>query len=96
MGEMTQNIAVVETCHSDLRNHHLQESGESGEDPEFVLVKTEASRGGEITTLHDTRWNENFRVLLVDDFQTGRSLQIAWELTSDGKTCNEGREAYCR
>ena len=51
--EVAENIAEVQTGHSDLRDNHLQESTESRENTELVLVKTETSSSTEVAALHD-------------------------------------------
>ena len=74
---MAQDVAEVETSHSDLGDDHLQEGGESREDAEFLLVETETGGGTEVTAFHDAGGDEHFGVLLVDDLQTRGALEIA-------------------
>lgn len=96
MREVTQHVAEVETGHCNLGDYHLEESTESREDTEFVLVKTKTCSGTEVSALHNCRmsvldghkdstlirrtagWNENFGVLLMNTFQPGGTLQIAY------------------
>lgn len=78
MGEMRENVAVVQTCHSDLRDDHLQESGECREDTKLVLVESESSCSREVASLHDAGADEDLGVLLVDDLQPSGALQIAF------------------
>jgi hypothetical protein len=47
------------------------------------MVKAETSSSRIVATLHDTRRNENFGVLLVDHLQTGGSLEITLEMISN-------------
>lgn len=75
---MGENIAVVQTRHSDLADHHLQESRECGEDTELVCVKSESCSRREVATLHDTRGYKHFRMFLVDDFQASGSLEVSY------------------
>lgn len=74
---MTEDIAIVQACHGDLRNNHLEEGREGGENTELVSVETEASGCCKVTALHDTRWNEHFGMFLVDHLETGGTLQVA-------------------
>jgi len=43
MREVAKNIAVVQAGHGDLRDNHLEESGERREDTELVGVEAETS-----------------------------------------------------
>ena len=74
---MAKNVTVVQTGHGELRDDHLQERRESREDTELVRIESETGRRGEVTTLHDTRRDEDLGVSLMDDLQTGRTLKIA-------------------
>jgi hypothetical protein len=65
---MTKNVAVVESGHSDFRNHHLQESRKGREDTELIRSETKTCSCRKVAALHDAGWNKNFRMLLVDDF----------------------------
>lgn len=47
------------------------------------MIKAETSSSRIVATLHDTRRNENFGVLLVDHLQTSGSLEIALEMISN-------------
>ena len=76
MREMGEDIAVVQSCHGDLRNNHLKERREGGENAELVSVETKPSGCSKITAFHDTRWNEYLWMLLVNHLETGRSLQV--------------------
>lgn len=76
--EVAENVAEVQTRHSDLRDNHLQEGGERREDTELILVETETCSGTEVATLHDTRRDEDLRVFLVDGLETSRALEIAY------------------
>lgn len=76
MREMTQDVAVVQSSHGDLGEYHLKESRESGEYTKLVGVESKAGGSGEVSSFHDTRWNEDFRVLLVNGLETRRALQI--------------------
>ena len=80
MREVAENVAEVEAGHGDFGDDHLEESTEGREDTELVLVETETSGCAEVTTLHDTRGNEDLRVLLVNDLQTGRALKVTWNI----------------
>ncbi len=73
---MAEYVAVVQACHSDLRNDHLKEGGEGGKDAELVAVETKACSSGEIPAFHDPGRNKYFGMSLVDHFQTSRTLQI--------------------
>lgn len=66
---MRQDIAVVETSHCDLGDNHLEESREGREDTELIWSESESSGSREVTTLHDTRGDEDFWVLLVDNLE---------------------------
>jgi hypothetical protein len=76
VGEVTEDVALVETSHGELGDDHLQERRERRENTELLLVESESSRGREVTTLHDTRGDEHLRVLLVDGLEAGRALEI--------------------
>lgn len=78
MREMTEDVAVVQSCHGDLRNNHLEERREGGENTELVSVETKAGGCSEVTAFHDTGWNEHFGMFLVDHLETSRTLQVAW------------------
>lgn len=78
MREMAKNIAVVEARHGDLRDDHFQECRESGEYTKLVFVESESGCSGEVASLHDTRCDEDFGVFLVNDRQTGGSLEITY------------------
>lgn len=78
MRKVAENIAIVQSCHSDLRNNHLKECREGGENPKLVSIETEASGRSKITAFHDTGRNEYFGMFLVDHLKTGRTLQVAW------------------
>jgi hypothetical protein len=73
---MTENITVVQAGHGDLRDNHLQESGERREDTELISVETKTSSCREVSTFHDTRRNEHLRMLLVNNLKTSGSLEI--------------------
>jgi uncharacterized protein YxeA len=76
MREMRKNIAVIETSHSDFRNNHLKERRESGENTKLVRCKSKTGSCRKIASFHDTGRDEHFRMILVDDLQTGRTLEI--------------------
>ena len=76
MGEMTEYIAIIETSHGDFRYDHLQESRESRENAEFLVVEAKAGGGGEVPSFHDTRRNKDFGVFLMDYFEASRTLQV--------------------
>jgi hypothetical protein len=78
MREMAEHITVVESRHSNLTENHLQKGAECREDTKFVLVETETSSRGEVSTFHDTGGNEDFGMLLVDDFETSGALEITY------------------
>ena len=75
---MAQDVAEVKTSHGDFGDDHLQECGESREDAELLLVETETSGSAEVSTFHDAGRNEDLRVLLVNDLETGRSFEITY------------------
>jgi len=77
MREMGEDIAVIQTSHGYFRNDHLKESRERGEDSEFIRSKSKASSSGEVSSLHDTRWNEYFGMLLVNDLETSRPFKVS-------------------
>src|SRR5262245_48582177 len=79
MRKMTKYVAVIESSHGDLRYDHLQESRESRENSELVVIKTETSSSGEISALHDTGGNKDFGMFLVNDFQAGGTFQITFK-----------------
>lgn len=76
VGKMREDIAVVETGHGDLGDNHLQEGRESGEDSSLALLETKSSSSGEVSALHDSGSNEYLGMLLVDNLETSRSLEI--------------------
>ena len=78
---MAQDIAEVETSHSDFGDDHLQEGGESREDAKLLLVETETSGSTKVTTLHDAGGNEHLGMLLVDDLQTRGALEVALKIS---------------
>jgi hypothetical protein len=71
MREMRKDIAVIETSHCDFRNNHFKECRESGENTKLVRCKTKTGSGREVSSFHDTGWDEYFGMLLMDDAQTG-------------------------
>ena len=77
MGKVTENITVVQTRHCNFGDHHFEEGRECGEDAKLIVVESEAGGGREVASFHDSGGHEDFGVLLVDDLQSGRSLQIA-------------------
>lgn len=77
---MAKYVAVVETRHGDLRYNHLQKRREGREDSELIMFKAETSSSRIVAALHDAGGNENFGMLLVDHFQTSRSLEITLEM----------------
>ena len=77
--EKCQDIAIVQSCHGDLRNNHLKECREGGENTELVSIEAEACGCSKVTVFHDhTGWSEHFGMFLVDYLETGRTLQVAW------------------
>lgn len=76
MGEVGEDIAVVQACHRDFGDDHLKKRGEGGEDTKLPFLETKTGGSTEVATLHDPRWDEDFGVLLMDGLQTGRALQI--------------------
>lgn len=78
MGEVRQDIAIVQARHGDFGDDHLKERREGGEDTKLPLLETETGGSTEVSTLHDPRWDEDFGVLLVDGLQTSRALQITY------------------
>lgn len=68
---MRKDIAVVQPCHGNLGNDHLQESRECREHAELVCIEAEAGGGGEVSAFHDPRGNENLWVFLVNHLQAG-------------------------
>lgn len=82
MRKVAKNVAVVQASHGDLGDNHFQEGGEGGENTELALVETETSCRGEVATLHDAGRNEDLWVLLVDNLQTGRALQVTCSYVS--------------
>ena len=75
---MRKDIAVVETGHGNLGNDHLQEGRESRKDTRLSFLKTKSGGGGEVTAFHDPGCNEHLGVLLVNDLETSRSLEITF------------------
>jgi len=73
---MAKNITVVQSCHRNLTDNHLQKGTKSRKDTKLVLVETEASRCGKVTTFHDTGSDKDLWVLLVNDFETGGTLEV--------------------
>lgn len=73
---MAEDIAVVQSSHGNLGHDHLEEGREGREDTKLVLVEPKSSSSTEIAALHDTGWNEDFGVLLMDHLQTGGTLQV--------------------
>jgi len=78
MREVTQDITIVETGHCNFGNNHLEESREGRKNAKFIDVKPKTGSGGEVATLHDTRRNENLRMLLVNDLQPCGAFQVTW------------------
>jgi len=76
MREVAKEVAVIQPGHGDLGDTHLKESGKGGEDTLLLFVETETGSCGEVATLHDTGGDEHLGVLLVDDLETGRALEI--------------------
>ena len=76
MREVAEDVAEVETRHRDLRDDHFQECREGGEHAELLSIETETCRRAEVSAFHDTRGDEDLRVLLVNDLQAGRALEI--------------------
>lgn len=76
MREMAEDIAVVQPCHGDLGNNHFKERREGSENAELFRVETKASCCREVAALHDTGWNKDFRMLLVNNLDAGRTLQV--------------------
>jgi hypothetical protein len=74
--EVAEKVAVVQAGHGKLGDHHLKESGEGGENTLLILVETETGGGGEVSTLHDTGGDEYLGVLLMDDLQSCRTLEV--------------------
>ena len=94
---MAEDIAEVQSRHSDLRDDHLQESTKGREHAELVLVETEAGSSAEISALHDSGRNKDLRVLLVNDLETGGTLKIAYVVSSAHHlSLQETRNTYCR
>ena len=77
MREVAQNVALVETCHRDFRDHHFKERRKCGEHAKLILVEAESSGGGEVAAFHYARRYEDFWVLLVNRLEARRSLQIS-------------------
>ena len=65
-----------QASHGDLRDNHFEESREGREDTVLVLVETETSSRAKVATLHDTGGDKDLGVLLVNDLQAGRALEI--------------------
>ena len=74
---MAKHVTVVQPRHSNLRDNHLQESGERREDTELLGVETEPGGGTKVATLHDAGRDEDLGVLLVDHLQSRRALEVA-------------------
>ena len=73
---MRQHITVVQSCHRNLGNDHFKESRERREYTKFIGRKAKSSSSGVIPAFHDSRWNEDFGMFLVDDFQSSRTLEV--------------------
>lgn len=76
MREMRENIAVVQPCHGNFGDDHLKEGREGREDTKFIGLEPETSCSREVSSFHDSGRDENLRMLLVNDFQTGRAFQV--------------------
>ena len=67
MREMRKDIAVIKTSHSDFRNNHLKEHPQSGENTKLVRCKSKTGSGRKVASFHDTGWDENMGMFLVDN-----------------------------
>lgn len=95
MGKVTQNVAVIQSRHRDFGYYHLQEGRERREDTEFIWSEAKSSSSRVVSAFHDPRWNEHLGVLLVNDFQTSRSLQITYG-SSEKADAEESCQTYYR
>lgn len=73
---MAQNVTIVQPGHGYLGDDHLQESRECRKDAELVRCKTESGSSRIVATLHDSGRNEDFGMLLMNDFQTGGTFKV--------------------
>lgn len=88
--KVAENVAVVQARHRHLGNDHLQKRREGREDTELLRVESEASRSRKVAALHDAGGDEHLGVLLVDDLQPRRALQVAYALISIRYSENKG------
>lgn len=77
MREVTEDITKIETGHGNLRDDHLQERRECREHPVLLRIETKTGGSAKVASLHDAGRNKDLRMLLVDDLQTSRPLEIA-------------------
>lgn len=96
MREMRQDITVVQSCHRNLRNDHFKESRKRREYTEFIRRKAKSGGRRIISAFHDSRWNEDFGMFLVDDFQTSRTLEVTFRNLVINSSVAQQRRTYCR
>ncbi len=77
VGEVAEDVGIVQPRHRDFGNTHFEERAEGAENPLFACFHAESSGGGEVTALHDTGGDEDFRIGIVNLFQSAGAFQIA-------------------
>ena len=77
VGEVAEDVGIVQPRHRDFGNTHFQERAEGAKNPLFACFHPEPSSSGEVTTLHDARGDEDVRIGIVNLFQTAGAFEIA-------------------
>ncbi len=76
VGEVGEDVGVVEPGHGDLRDHHLEEGREGAEDSLSPRFRAESGGHGEVVALHDAGVDIDLGVILADMVQAAGTFEI--------------------
>jgi hypothetical protein len=77
VGEVAQQVGVVQPGHGDFRNTHFQKGGEGGKNALLAFLHAKTRRCGEVAPLLNAAADEHFRVGLANLSQPAGTFQIA-------------------
>mmetsp|Transcript_82863 Transcript_82863/g.208761 ORF Transcript_82863/g.208761 Transcript_82863/m.208761 type:complete len:236 (-) Transcript_82863:1158-1865(-) len=77
VAEVAEDVALVQSRHGDLTDHHLLEGGKGAEDCLAVALEAEASASAEVTALHDAAADVDLRAFGADLAEAAGAFEVA-------------------
>ena len=76
VGEVGEDIGLVEAGHGDFGDHHLEKGGEGAEDPLPARLGAETGGHREVVALHDAAVDIDLGIVLADMVQAAGAFEV--------------------